>query len=235
MWSQEVILLISWIFRIILITMLIFFFCQLFTQRAQHTYTCRDEEGEESISELTLDAKANSLTLQSSNFWRGSSDTTINMHNSFYPKFREATSSHLQLSPLLIQWWSGMSVGILMNIRKLLLWPVVARTPRRSAVRYTGHSYAGYSENLSSVLGCSQMTGADSESTCLGFWSRLREDLYRVYSSSYRRSQHAWRIHQASSISEDHWTLLQVHFTLGLDSLSCFLSPSHPHPSRYSP
>ena len=52
----------------------------------------------------------------------------------------QSLREHSMQTPLKTQWWSGMSVGMRMNMRKLLLCPVVARTPLRSAVRYTGQS-----------------------------------------------------------------------------------------------
>jgi hypothetical protein len=38
-------------------------------------------------------------------------------------------------TPRMIQWLAGMSVGNFTNMTKLVEWPVVASTPRRSAVR----------------------------------------------------------------------------------------------------
>ena len=52
----------------------------------------------------------------------------------------QSLSEHSMHTPLYTQWWSGLSVGMRMNMRKLELWPVVASTPLRSAVRYTGQS-----------------------------------------------------------------------------------------------
>ena len=41
-------------------------------------------------------------------------------------------------TPLMVQWCSGMPVGIFKNIKKLVEWPVVAKTPLLSPVLYTG-------------------------------------------------------------------------------------------------
>lgn len=69
-------------------------------------------------------------------------------------------------TPLRIQCHSGWSLGMRIIMRKLVECPVVASTPRRSAVRYTGQSYIGYEVNASSRVGCSQITGAASNRTC---------------------------------------------------------------------
>ena len=54
--------------------------------------------------------------------------------------YRFSLSSAVSIAqPRITQWLSGMALGSLMFITKLVEWPVVMSTPRRSMVRYSGH------------------------------------------------------------------------------------------------
>lgn len=69
-------------------------------------------------------------------------------------------------TPRRIQWSCGCSLGTISSITKFVLWPVVASTPRRSGVRYSGHSYAGNCRWLLTSHGCSSISGAGEYNTC---------------------------------------------------------------------
>ena len=56
-------------------------------------------------------------------------------------QYNQLLSEHSRHTPLRTQWSPPLvRLGNRMYIRKLVEWPVVASTPLRSAVRYTGHS-----------------------------------------------------------------------------------------------
>ena len=56
-------------------------------------------------------------------------------------------------TPLLTQWESGMSIGTLTIITKLVECPVVLNTPLRAKVLYKGASYTFYSFTSSIFIG----------------------------------------------------------------------------------
>lgn len=62
-------------------------------------------------------------------------DKVMQQHELSYPAKLKRNAT-----PLRHQWSCGRSDGIMRSMTKLVEWPVVAKTPRRSGVQYKGHS-----------------------------------------------------------------------------------------------